>query len=134
MTTKAPQSASRYQLPDPPEREPDEMTAFNHLTTTGSAYLLIQHLGKPETTLIGGEHFMSPVPTNDITGLHFPDLLIAFGVDPAAYYRSNAYFISEQGKPPDFVLEIASRSTGRIDTVVKRDHYAATGHTGILAL
>ena len=127
MTTKSPKSASRYQLPDPPERTPDEMTAFNHLTTNGSVYHLIQHLGTPETTLVGGELYTSPVPTTDITGLHSPDLLVAFNVDPAAYYRSNAYFISEQGKPPDFVLEIASRSTGRIDTVVKRDHYAALG-------
>ena len=46
-------------------------------------------------------------------GLHYPDLLVAFGVDPAVYYRRNAYLISEQGKPPDFVLEIASRSTGQ---------------------
>ena len=68
MTTKSPKSASRYQLPDPPERTPDEMTAFNHLTTNGSVYHLIQHLGTPETTLVGGEQSrpyaspMSPVP------------------------------------------------------------------------
>ena len=60
-------------------------------------------------------------------GLRYPDLLIAFDVDPAAYYRSNAYIISEQGKPPDFVLEIASHATGRQDTREKRDAYAALG-------
>ena len=127
MTTQSPKSAIHYQLPDPPQREPDEMTAFNHLSTNGNVHHLIQHLGKPETTLVAGEHFISLVPTGDITGLHFPDLMIAFNVDPAAYYRSNAYFISEQGKPPDFVLEIASRSTGRTDVVEKRDHYAVLG-------
>ena len=37
--------------------------------------------------------------------MRYPDLLVAFGVDPAAYKASNAYVISEQGKPPDFVLE-----------------------------
>ena len=36
----------------------------------------------------------------------------------------NGYVISEQGKPPDFVLEIGSRSTGRRDVTVKRDGYA----------
>ena len=127
MTTKAPKSASLYQLPDPPENPPDKMTAFNHLAANGSAYLLIQHLGKPETTLVGGDHYMSPVPTTDITGLRFPDLLVAFGVDPAAYYQRNAYIISEQGKPPDFVMEIASRSSGRIDVVDKREYYAQLG-------
>ena len=41
--------------------------------------------------------------------------------------RSNAYVISEQGKPPDFILEVASRSTGRIDTGAKRDDYESLG-------
>ena len=72
MTTKAPKPASLYQLPDPPKHPHDKMTAFNHLAANGSAYLLIQHLGKPETTLVGGDHYMSPVPTTDITGLRFP--------------------------------------------------------------
>jgi hypothetical protein len=57
--------------------------------------------------------------------VRYPDLLVAFGVDPAAYKASNAYVISEQSKPPDFVLEIASRSSGRIDVTDKRRDYAA---------
>ena len=39
----------------------------------------------------------------------------------------NGYVISEVGKPPDFVLEVASRSTGRRDYTVKRAAYAAYG-------
>ena len=103
------------------------MTSFDHLASTGSVYLLIKHLGNPETTLVAGEHYLAPHPTTSLSGLHYPDLLIAFGVDPARYSASNAYVISEQGKPPDFVLEIASRKTGRIDTGVKRRNYAALG-------
>jgi hypothetical protein len=53
--------------------------------------------------------------------------MIAFNVDPAGYRARNAYVISEQGKPPDFVLEIASPSTGRNDVGFKRDGYAALG-------
>ena len=56
-----------------------------------------------------------------------PGLLIAMGADPEAYRENNGYIISEQGKPPDFVLEIASRSTGRQDTVEKRPAYAGLG-------
>ncbi len=41
--------------------------------------------------------------------------------------RPNGYIIEEQGKPPDFVLEIASRTTGRWDITEKRDGYAALG-------
>ena len=59
--------------------------------------------------------------------MKYPDLLIAFDVDPEAYRSSNAYVISEQGKPPDFVLEIASRGTWREDVGEKREVYAALG-------
>ena len=48
-------------------------------------------------------------------------------MDPAAYHRSNAYVVSEQGKPPDFVLEIASPGTWREDAGPKRESYAALG-------
>ena len=39
----------------------------------------------------------------------------------------NGYVISEVGKPPDLVLEVASRSTGRRDYTVKREGYAGYG-------
>ena len=42
-------------------------------------------------------------------------------------HRRNAYLISEQGKPPDFVLEIASRATGQVGVREKRQHYAEFG-------
>ena len=41
-------------------------------------------------------------------------------MDPAAYHASNGYIVSEHGKPPDFVLEVASESTGATDTGAKR--------------
>ena len=63
----------------------------------------------------------------DMTGIRYPDMMIAFDADPEAYDRSNGYIISEQGKPPDFVLEIGSPSTGRVDVEEKRDDYAALG-------
>ena len=62
-----------------------------------------------------------------MSGVTYPDLFVAFDADPAGYLARNGYVISEQGKPPDFVLEIASRSTGRRDTVDKRISYAALG-------
>ena len=124
---KTSQLQSQFEMPDPPEREPDDMTSFDHLAATGNAHYLAIHLGNPETTLVAGEHYLSREPTTNMEGLRYPDLLIAFDVNPAAYYRSNAYIISEQGKPPDFVLEIASRRTGREDVTGKREDYAALG-------
>ena len=124
---KTPKTGSHFRFPDPPEREPDDMTSFNQLTPNGNVHHLIQHLGNPDTTLVAGEHYLAVAPTGDMTGVRYPDLLVAFGVDPAAYYRSNAYVISEQGKPPDFVLEIASPSSRRTDRVDKRRDYAELG-------
>ena len=42
MTTK-PQTL--LPLPDPPKREPDDMTIFRNLTKTGNVYLLTNYLG-----------------------------------------------------------------------------------------
>ena len=48
-------------------------------------------------------------------------------MNPADYEASNGYIISEQGKPPDFVLEVASESTAETGVGAKRDEYAALG-------
>ena len=122
------QSPVLLPLPDPPLRNPDELMAnFQHLTISGGALHLAKHFGSPATTLLGGDLYLAPVPPGDMTGIRYPDMLIAFDVDPDAYHRRNGYVISEQGKPPDFVLEIGSPSTGRVDVQEKRDDYAALG-------
>ena len=126
-TAKTPKSQSRFRLPDPPEHPDDKMTSFKQLAATGHAHHLARHLGDPETTLVAGERYVVGRPTQSMAGSHYPDLLVAFGIDPAAYDASNGYIIEEQGKPPDFVLEIASRHTGHIDVGEKRDAYAALG-------
>jgi Uma2 family endonuclease len=56
-----------------------------------------------------------------------PDCYVAFGVDVEAIFRNNTYLLWEMGKPPDFVLEIGSRSTARVDLGSKRDLYARLG-------
>ena len=126
-TAKTPKPQSRFRLPDPPEHPDDKMTSFKHLAATGHALHLARHLGDPETTLVAGERYIVVRPTRSMADSHYPDLLVAFDVDPAAYEDSNGYVIEEQGKPPDFVLEIASRHTGHIDVGEKRDAYAALG-------
>ena len=117
-----------FRLPDPPEDRYDEkMTSAKHLGLTGSFHHLIHHLGNPETTIVGTERYLVAAPARNMAGSRYPDLLIAMNVDPEAYERSNGYIIDEQGKPPDFVLEIASASTGIIDVTTKRADYAAMG-------
>ena len=115
-------------FPYPPERRPEDMTSFKHLALTGSAHYLAEHLGRPETTIVIGEHYITVIPVREMRGqmlgLRYPDLLVAFDVDPDAFKRDNAYVIREQGKPPDFVLEIASPSSRRRDVRTKRAAYA----------
>ncbi len=76
---------------------------------------------------MGADHWIVPDTDFDKRRARYPDLLVAFDVNPAAYKASNGYIVSEQGKPPDFVLEVASESTGDIDVGIKRDYYAALG-------
>ena len=58
-----------------------------------------------------------------------PDCYIALGADPDFVYQFPNYFIWEVGKPPDFVLEVASPSTAQNDLGRKRDLYAELGVT-----
>ena len=117
-----------FRLPDPPERGADEFTRARHLTMTGSAHYLARHLGSPDTTLVSADLYITELPhPGQGRRIRGPDLLVAFDVDPELYYRSNGYVISEQGKSPDFVIEVASESTAERDLGVKRDDYAAFG-------
>ena len=121
------ESRGSFVLPDLPEGEPEDMTSFDHLAASGNVRYLIRHLGNPETTIVAGERYVTRAPGVPATDRLSPDLLIALGADPETYRENNGYIISEQGNPPDFVLEIASRSTGRQDVVEKRAAYAGLG-------
>ena len=127
-TTAQAETARRFRLPDPPEREPDEdVASFKHLAKAGNAYLLAEHLGNPETTLIEADRWIVPDQHFNKARAKRPDMLVAFNVDPAIYDANNGYVVSEQGKPPDFVLEVASESTGDADLNEKRDFYESIG-------
>ena len=126
-TARIPKAPPHFTLPEPPKSQDEKMTASKHLSITGGAHFLAQHLGNLDTTIVGSDLYLIPIPTAELTsmaGSVYPDLLVAFDANPDLYYAQNGYVISEQGKPPDFVLEVASPSTGRRDTVEKRVRYA----------
>ena len=56
-----------------------------------------------------------------------PDVYLAFGVEAEAIRRRKLYLPWEVGKPPDWVLEVASSSTGAEDIGRKRAIYARIG-------
>ena len=115
--------AAPFRLPDIPERHPDDMTSFKHLSATGIVHHLAQYLGHPDTTLVTGERYVVVRPTRSMAGSHYPDLLAAFDVNPDAYEERNGYVIDEMSKPPDFILEVGSRYTARTDLNEKKDYY-----------
>lgn len=119
--------AERFRLPDLPRREPDEVTAFDHIYTIGDLENLSIHFGNPETTLVTADRWIVAIPEQDKSHARRPDLLIAFNVSPEDYRQSNGYINSEQGKPPDFVMEVASATTAEADIGEKRDYYASMG-------
>ena len=57
----------------------------------------------------------------------YPDVYLAFGVDAQAIPPRKLYLPWEAGKPPDWVLEVASESTGRNDINRKPAIYASIG-------
>ena len=61
-----------------------------------------------------------------------PDCYVVFGITPEAIHSlseegNNTYLLWEVGKPPDFVMEIASKSTKSNDLIGKRALYARLG-------
>ena len=110
------------QLPDPP-REPD-MVQFRELVYFAAA--LMPRYRHRDDVLVTGQMYL----VVDAGGAleFYPDGIFAEGVgDPERIVRRNGYVISEVGKPPDFVLEVGSRSTGERDYMEKRDGYARYG-------
>ena len=53
-----------------------------------------------------------------------PDVLVALGLGP---HKRSSYFVWREGKPPDWVLEVASPGTQAKDRNLKRRRYAEMG-------
>ena len=114
-------------LPDSPERNPDEATSITYLHGPGTTYFLRKHFKNPDTTLVTAGFGLVATWQDRWARVRHPDLLIAFDVDPEKYEEDNGYIVDEQGKPPDFVLEVASPSTASADTGDKREFYESLG-------
>ena len=127
VTPPVPPPAALFSLPDIPQRHPDDMTSVDHLHEPGQTHHLSQYLGNHDTTLVTGDRYVILGPDFDASDCRYPDLLVAFDVDPDAYEARNGYVISEQSKPPDFILEVASRHTANADRGVKKDYYERLG-------
>ena len=111
-------------FPEFPPR--DDMNNPIYLYRPSHIYSLELYLGNPETTIVLGEVPVGWTPGQS-AGIRRPDLLIAVNVDRALIIEQWGYAIEQQGKPPDFVMEVASATTGGVDYTDKRRDYAAYG-------
>ena len=124
-TTTLTQEAGKLErFPDFPPRE--DMQNTSHLHRRSILTALAIHVGNPETTLVHGD--VPVAPTLDPWGdYRIPDLIVVCNCDIALVDEQHGYAIDRQGKAPDFVLEVASRSTGRVDYTDKRQDYERFG-------
>ena len=111
-------------FPDFPPR--DDMQNSLYLDRPAHQAALEEHFGNYDATIVLSEIPVRWTPSQQ-AGHRIPDLLVAFGVDRTQAVEQNGYSIRDLGKPPDFVLEIASVRTAENDYIHKRRDYAAFG-------
>ncbi len=129
MTTKPtsrPLSAADLIALYPPNEEPlpDAMTQEPYITD--SLYLARDYFRGRADVFMSSNTFIYYDESNHRAHVA-PDWYVSFGVDPEAIRELESYLLWIVGKPPEFVLEIASPSTYRNDLGPKRDLYARLG-------
>ena len=107
-----------YEDPEPVE---DGMQQAKPLIRV--AYLLYEYFADRPDVYVGGGGF---VMYNEKDGNEriAPDCYIAFDVDAARIQEMENFWVWRVGKVPDFVMEMASRSTAANDMGPKRELYA----------
>ncbi len=111
-----------YVLPDPPRIDMQEAPYVARALLT----LMRRYSDRPDVVVMS-QGYLCFNTRSARGGWLAPDCLVSFGVSLEAVTRRNGYVIDDWGKPPDFVLEIGSESTGARDYTVKREGYAAFG-------
>ncbi len=111
-------------LPDPP-RDPELMQQMPFITL--AMYLIQDFHADQDDVLVGSDGYLCR-SAETYPDRYVPDLIFARVDDPDTVVSiQNGYIIDEVGKPPDFVLEVASPRTGRADYTTKREGYARLG-------
>ena len=116
-------------LPDPPRDRVD----MQQSTLVASALVVLRdhfyyRLGLTDA-LVNGDGYLCRNPGEARRSPH-PDCMVALNlpIPPGLIEdEANGYTINEIGQPPDFVLEIASGTTGERDYTTKRNLYANLG-------
>ena len=99
----------------------DQFYAIAHLALVLKTYY--EQLPRPDAFVAGNMELYYNRQGAPVSKLA-PDLMVVFG---AAGRPRSSFRIWEQGKAPDFVLEVVSRSTWRRDRGRKKEIYASIG-------
>ena len=125
MTSKTPTlrqvKEELERFPDFPPRDDMQNWFYLHASAVGSALAI--HL--PDAIVVSEVPVTPSQPRGE--DVRIPDLLVLFDSDLALLRKQNGYVIDIQGKAPDFVLEVASPTTGRADYTDKRRDYERFG-------
>ena len=123
-TTLTERTGKLKRFPDFPPRDDMQNWFYLHESAVGSALAI--HLRDVQNAIVVSEVPLTPSqPLGD--DIRIPDLLVSFDSDLALLREQNGYVIDSQGKAPDFVLEVASPTTGRADYTDKRHDYERFG-------
>ena len=130
-TTLAQQTGELERFPDYPPR--DDMQNWLYLYETSVLTSLAIHFADEPNVTVASEVPVGPgLPVRD--DARIPDLLMVRDGDRELMEEQRGYAIDRQGKAPDFVLEVASRSTGRGGLHGQAPGLRAVRHPGVLAL
>ena len=123
-TTLTQQTGELERFPDYPPR--DDMQNWLYLYDSSILTSLTIHFADEPNVTVASEVPVGPsLPVRD--DARIPDLLVVRDGDRELMEEQRGYAIDRQGKAPDFVLEVASRSTGRVDYTDKRTDYERFG-------
>ena len=124
-TTTLTQDAGKLErFPDYPPR--DDMQNWLYLYDTSVITSLSIHYAEQPNVTVASEVPVGPsLPVRN--NARIPDLMFVRDGDRALMEEQRGYAIDRQGKAPDFVLEVASPTTGKVDYTDKRDDYERFG-------
>ena len=131
--SRPPATAPLRRRPAPPVHYPvsdDEPMSetFKHgqVSIDARVVLALHHAGRADAC-VGGNNFMYYEEGNP-KAVVSPDVFVAYGV-PKETDREVWKVWEEGGKVPDFILEVTSKSTRRVDEEDKRELYERLGVT-----
>ena len=123
-TTLTQEREKLERFPEYPPR--DDLQNRLHLYERSVPTMLPIHFANQPNTIVACEVPVSPaLPVRE--DIRIPDLMFVRGGNRELMIEQWGYAIDDQGKAPDFVLDVASPTTGRADYTRKRLDYKRYG-------